>query len=90
MPGQDADDFKPKRRARKPHPERVLKVCPLCATVNVSSASECFRCGWDGDFDTDAGRVQTRVHRIFTPDPRFREALKNGAKAVVSWILKAL
>lgn len=49
-----------------------LKSCPLCGALNVRQNSECFCCGWSGEFDSDERLLQLRVAELALVRPELR------------------
>ncbi|MBS1722053.1 MAG: hypothetical protein JSS66_03480 [Armatimonadetes bacterium] len=53
----------------------VLKVCPLCGTLNVDEAEECFVCWWHGEFDSNPVHVEIKVAELVARCPELHGML---------------
>ena len=49
---------------RRRYGDGDLKVCPLCGTLNVDEARECFVCWWSGGFDTNPVHVEIKLFEL--------------------------
>ncbi len=50
-------------------PLEKLKVCPLCDSLNAKHNSECFVCGWSGDFSFDEDRIANALYEVILDCP---------------------
>lgn len=55
----------------------VLKVCPLCGTLNVVESEECFVCSWTGTFDTSPALIDLKVTELVGRCPELAGLLEH-------------
>lgn len=58
---------------------RKLKRCPLCGSLNVKTACECYQCGWYGRFELSPEVIQDGLDRLSDRSPQLVELLESAA-----------
>lgn len=76
-----------KGAVRRHYSTGVLKVCPVCGTLNVEDVQECFVCWWHGDFDSDPVHVQVRLRELVSRCPELIGLLEQPPKPVGRLVL---
>jgi hypothetical protein len=69
--------------------DHKLKRCALCGAVNAASNSECFVCGWHGQFDYNPIQIEQGVHLLLDRCPELAQAMMERPLRSVqkkSWI----
>lgn len=74
---------------RRRYSSGVLKVCPVCGTLNVEDVQECFVCWWHGEFDADPLHVQVRLAELVSRCPELIGLLEQPPRPlgrIVLWL----
>ncbi len=59
----------------------TLKVCPLCGTLNVEEASECFVCWWAGEFERSSAVVDLKICELVERCPELVGLMKPAQRS---------
>ena len=76
-----------KNELKKRFGSGLLKVCPVCGTLNIEDVQECFVCWWHGDFDTDPLNVQLRLTELVSRCPELIGLLEEPPKPTSRFVL---
>jgi hypothetical protein len=58
-------NWKPSTSTNDAIPERDLKLCALCGSLNYKDNQECFTCSWHGAFDRDEATIHYAWLRLY-------------------------
>lgn len=86
------DTWTEKSALRRKYTTGVLKVCPVCGTLNVQDVQECFVCWWHGEFDSDPMHVQVRLADLVARCPELVGLLEEPPKRFgkVAYVFKRM
>lgn len=64
-------EFNPHLANTKKGISKMLKVCPVCETLNSAEQDECFICSWHGKFVEDEGTINDALDELILRCPSF-------------------
>ena len=59
--------------------KRNLKACPLCRSLNLRSACDCYVCGWYGEFDLQSRQIDRGISELNDRAPELLDVLCSAA-----------